>query len=174
MHSSSIDRHSGTVISKDLPLGDKQVSSKERQSVNPDRSSRDGHSGDEILDGTHQVLGKDQLDTDTSKPAAKVSSNNNEGCSEGSEPEVVNVRQLRSASQFTMAIPVGDRPVKAVVDSAAEVTIVSDKVYETLKHPPKKLREVTLLAAGRQMAMKGFVVGPVRLKTGTRWYSENV
>ena len=73
-----------------------------------------------------------------------------------------------------MAIQVGDRPVKAVVDSAAEVTIVSDKVYETLKHPPKKLREVTLLAAGRQMAMKGFVVGPVRLKIGTQWYSENV
>ena len=130
LHSSSIDRHSGTVISKDLPLGGKQVSSKVRQSVNPDRSSRDGHSGDEILDGTHQVLGKDQVVTDTSQPAAKVSSNTNEGCSEGSESEVVNVRQLRSASQFTMAIQVGDRPVKAVVDSAAEVTIVSDKVYE--------------------------------------------
>ena len=24
------------------------------------------------------------------------------------------------------------------------------------------------------MAMRGFVVGPVRMKTGTRWYSENV
>ena len=60
-----------------------------------------------------------------------------------------------------MAIQVGDRPVKDVLDSTAEVTIVSDKVYETLKHPPKKLWEVTLLAAGRQMAMKGFVVGPV-------------
>ena len=64
--------------------------------------------------------------------------------------------------------------MKAVVDSAAEVTIVSDKVYETLKHPSKKLREVTLLAAGRQMATKGFVVGPVRLNIGTQWYSENM
>ena len=60
----------------------------------------------------------------------------------GSESEIVTVRQLRSVSQFTMAIQVGNRSVKAVVDSAAEVTIVSDKVYETLKHPPKKLREV--------------------------------
>ena len=77
----------------------------------------------------------------------------------GSEPEIVTVRQLRSASQFTMAIQVGNRPVKAVVDSAAEVTIVSDKVYEALKHPPKKLREVTLQTAGRQMAMRGFIVG---------------
>ena len=92
----------------------------------------------------------------------------------GSESEIVNVRQLRSVSQFTMAIQVGNRPVKAVVDSVAEVTIVSDKVYEALKHPPKKLKEVTLQTAGRQMAMRGFVVGPVRMKIGTRWYSENV
>ena len=172
LQNSSIARHPGTMSSKDLPLGDKQVSGKERQSVNPDNSSRDGHSGDEVLDGIHQVLGK--VVTDISQPAAKVSSSTNEGCSEGSEPEVVNVHQLRTASQFTMAIQVGDRPVKAVVDSAAEVTIVSGKVYETLKHPPKKLREVTLLAAGRQMAMKGFVVGPVRLQIVTQWYSKNV
>ena len=92
----------------------------------------------------------------------------------GSEPEIVTVRQLRSVSQFTMAIQVGNRPVKAVVDSAAEVTIVSDKVYETLKHPPKKLREVTLQTAGRQMALRGFIVGPVRMNIGTRWYSEKV
>ena len=92
----------------------------------------------------------------------------------GSETEIVNVRQLRSVSQFTMAIQVGNGPVKAVVDSAAVVTIVSDMVYEALKHPPKKLREVTLQTAGRQMAMRGFVVGPVRMKIGTRWYSENV
>ena len=85
----------------------------------------------------------------------------------GPEPEIVTVRQLRSVSQFTMAIQVGNRPVKAVVDSAAEMTIVSDKVYETLKHPPKKLREVTLQTAGRQMALRGFIVGPVRMKIGT-------
>ena len=92
----------------------------------------------------------------------------------GSEPKIVNVRQLRSASQFTMAIQVGNRHVKAVLDSAAEVTVVSDKVYEALKHPPKKIREVTLQTAGRQMAMRGFIAGPVRVKIGTRWYSENV
>ena len=127
MHSSSIDRHSGTVISRDLPLGDKQVSSKERQSVYPDRSSRGGHSGDEILNGTPQVLGKDQVVTDTSQPAAKVSSSTNEGCSEGSEPEAVNVRQLRSASQFTMAIQVGDRPVAHVdiICTGGEVRVLT-------------------------------------------------
>ena len=46
LQNGSIDRHPGSVSSKDLPLGDKQVSGKERQSVNPDSSSRDGHSGD--------------------------------------------------------------------------------------------------------------------------------
>ena len=60
------------------------MSSKEGQSVYPDSSSRDGHSGDEVLDGIHQVLGKDQVVTDISQPAAKVSSRTNERCSEGS------------------------------------------------------------------------------------------
>ena len=51
-----------------------------------------------------------------------------------------------------------------VVDSAAEIAILSDKVYQALTHKPPKLREVTLLIAGRKMAMKGFVAGPVGLK----------
>ena len=92
----------------------------------------------------------------------------------GSEPEVVTVLQLRSASQFTMAIQVGDKHVEAVVDSAAEVSIISDRVYKALKKPPPKLRDVKLLTAGRQMAMKGFVAGPVRLKIGNQWYIETV
>ena len=49
----------------------------------------------------------------------------------GSEPEIVNVRQLRSMFQFTiMAIQVGNRPVKAVAESAAKVTILLDKIMK--------------------------------------------
>ena len=51
---------------------------------------------------------------------------------QGSEPEVVKLQQLRSASQFNMAIQVEDKPIRALVDSAAEVTIISDRVYKAL------------------------------------------
>ena len=73
---------------------------------------------------------------------------------QGFEPEVVKVQQLRSASQYNMAIQVEDKPIRDVVDSAAEVTIISDRVYEALKSPPNKWKDVKLLTAGRQMEMQ--------------------
>ena len=71
-----------------------------------------------------------------------------------------------------MTIEVGDRKINVMVDSAVEVNILSDKVYQALTHKPPKLREVTLPTAGRKMAMKGFVAGPVQLKIGDRWYNK--
>lgn len=90
------------------------------------------------------------------------------------EPDAVTVCQLKSVSQFSMEIQVGDQTVEAIVDTAAQVTIISDRLYNRLKRKPQKIREVKLLTAGRQMSMKGFVVGPVRLKIGEKWYSEEV
>ena len=51
-----------------------------------------------------------------------------------------------------------------------EVSIISDKVYRSLKNPPKKLKDITLHTAGRQMVIQGFIVGPTKLKIGSRWY----
>ena len=61
----------------------------------------------------------------------------------GSEPEVVNICQLRSASQFSLAIQVDDKPIRAVVDSAAEVNIISDRIYQYIGSPPHKVKYVT-------------------------------
>ena len=60
--------------------------------------------------------------------------------------------------------------VEAVVDSAAEVTIISDKVYQSLRIPPKKLYDVLLDTAGQQLSVKGFVAGLVKLKIGNSYY----
>ena len=84
------------------------------------------------------------------------------GARKESSPEPIKICQLKSASQFSMNIQVGNRCVSAVVDSAAEVSLISDKVYRSLAKPPKKLQDVTLHTAGRQMVMKGFIVGPVQ------------
>ncbi|XP_053400393.1 uncharacterized protein LOC128557241 [Mercenaria mercenaria] len=73
-----------------------------------------------------------------------------------------------------MGIQVGDQPVKAIVDTAAQVTIISDKVYNSLRHKPPKVKEVKLMTAGRELWLTGYIVGPVRLKIGSKWYKENV
>ena len=93
---------------------------------------------------------------------------------EGPDSEIKTAYQVQSASQFTIPIQVDNRPITAVVDSAAECTIIPDRVYQSLHNKPAKLRDVKLMTAGRQLAIDGFAVGPVRLKIGTQWYSENV
>ena len=90
------------------------------------------------------------------------------------EPEHFVICQIRSASQFTLKVQVSNKTVKAVVDTAAQVTIISDKVFNSLKNKPKKISDAKLLNAGRELSMTGMVVGPVRLKIGERWYTENV
>jgi hypothetical protein len=90
------------------------------------------------------------------------------------QPKVVHENQLGSVSQFCMKVQVGDIVVDAVVDSAAEVSIISDRMYEAIKQPPPKLGDVKLLMTGRDYSMPSFVVGPVELKIGNCWYREHL
>ncbi|KAH3893570.1 hypothetical protein DPMN_017718 [Dreissena polymorpha] len=90
------------------------------------------------------------------------------------QQEVVRVSHTSSISLFCMNVQVGDIVVNAVVDSASEVSIISEKVYKSMKHPPPKLRNVKLLTAGKDMSMQGFIVGPIKLKIGNCWYKEQL
>ena len=68
----------------------------------------------------------------------------------------------------------GEHELLKTVDTAAQVTIISDWVFDSLQRKPEKIRDVKLLTAGRDLAISGKVVEPVRLKIGERWYMENV
>ena len=54
------------------------------------------------------------------------------------EPEHLVICQIRSASQFNLKVQVGNKTVKAVVDTAAQVTIISNKVFNSLKISQKR------------------------------------
>lgn len=47
------------------------------------------------------------------------------------EHEQINIRQLRSGSKFWVPVQVVDVSVKAIVDIAAEVTIISHEVHQS-------------------------------------------
>jgi hypothetical protein len=97
-----------------------------------------------------------------------------EAAEQQSRPEVGRVNQLGSAAQFCLKVQVGDVMVDAVIDSAAEVSLISDRVYKAMKQPPPKQRDVKLLMTGRDASMQGFVVGPVKLKIGNYWYQQHL
>ena len=89
------------------------------------------------------------------------------------QDEVV-VCRLKSPSMLSVSITVGGKVARAVVDTAAEVTILSDRIYDSLRPKPPIIKNVTLNTAGRNMKMKGMIVGPVEMTLGDFVFQEIV
>ena len=75
--------------------------------------------------------------------------------------------QISPPSSLIIPITLQDRSIKAVVDTAAVVTIISDELYRGMKPNPPCLKATSLQTAGRDMKMAGRIVGPLLIKLGT-------
>ena len=84
------------------------------------------------------------------------------------------VCRLTSPSMLSIQAQIEDILVKAVVDTAAEVTIISDRIYNNLHQKPPLIKKVTLNTAGREMKMTGMIVGPLDIKLGEHTLNEIV
>ena len=94
-----------------------------------------------------------------------------ENCSDCSFGTVTICQQRASSSAMRIPVTVQGMALKAVVDTAAMVTIVSDKVYRewTVKAP--HFKAVSLKTAERDLKMDGHIVGPVSLEVGSSTFS---
>ncbi len=91
------------------------------------------------------------------------------------ETEVINVNQLRTDSTLKVATILNNSiSLGAVVDTAAQVTILSDKIYEELDPKPRVKKQIVLQTAGRQLKITGHVVGPLTIQLGRKDYTEDV
>ena len=88
--------------------------------------------------------------------------------------ETISVCQTKSLAAFKLYVDMEGHRVQAVVDTAAEVTLISDRLFHTLNPPPPFIRPCKIATAGRELSMDGSVVGPVRLKIGDRECKENI
>ncbi|XP_021356288.1 uncharacterized protein LOC110452235 [Mizuhopecten yessoensis] len=80
------------------------------------------------------------------------------------ESEVMVINQVKSTSLYHITIQVADTLVDAVIDTAAESTILSEQVFQTLQPRPPTLCKMKFLTTGRDMSMSGQKGGPVDLK----------
>ena len=80
------------------------------------------------------------------------------------------ILRMGTASMLRIPVICEQRPLIAVIDTAAEVTIISDKLYNALKEKPSVLRKTIMHAAGRGMQMDTFIVGPVNVTIGSDQY----
>ena len=83
------------------------------------------------------------------------------------------IRQLRSTSNIKVNLSINGVVVAAVIDTAAQVTIISDKLYQSFKEKPAILSKVTLNTAGRDLKMLGYKVGPVNIVIGSQTFADN-
>ena len=74
--------------------------------------------------------------------------------------------QMNPPSSLRVPITLQDRSIKAVIDTAAMVTVISDQIYKEMKPNPPCLKATTLQTAGRNMKMVGRIIGPVSIKLG--------
>ena len=88
--------------------------------------------------------------------------------------EDITICQLPSSSMLSVPVSLQDVKLLAVIDTAAEVTIISDSIFRELQPTPPYLKKVVLHTAGRDLRMDGFVVGPVALKLGEITFPEAV
>ena len=87
--------------------------------------------------------------------------------------ESVYIHQVRAGSSFVQ-LKVGSIDINARIDSGAEITILSSKVYEKLYKAPAKVKEVGLQMADKDTVMKGFIIQPLKMKLGNQCFSERV
>lgn len=88
-----------------------------------------------------------------------------------SEPKIL---QLRSGPTYRIPVKLGNIELMAVVDTAAQVTIISDNLLRRLKVAPPEIRKIVLQTAGRKMKMSGSIVGPVLLQLGNKTCEEEI
>ena len=87
--------------------------------------------------------------------------------------ESVYIHQVRAGSSFVQ-LKVGSIDINARIDSGAEITILSSKIYEKLNKAPAKVKEVGLQMADKDTVMKGFIIQPLKMKLGNQCFSERV
>ena len=90
-------------------------------------------------------------------------------CLNHEREESVYIHQVRAGSSFVQ-LKVGSIDINARIDSGAEITILSSKIYEKLN----KVKEVGLQMADKGTVMKGFIIQPLKMKLGNQCFRERV
>ncbi|MCU7901934.1 MAG: reverse transcriptase family protein [Candidatus Thiodiazotropha sp. (ex Lucinoma aequizonata)] len=92
----------------------------------------------------------------------------------GNKPDIVRINQAKPLSVFKVEMIVQGQAVSAVVDTAAEITLISDRLCQSFQVHPPILRPCRIATAGRELSMEGIVIGPVEMQLGTTVYVEDI
>lgn len=69
-------------------------------------------------------------------------------------------------------LTVASKQIVAVIDTGAKVSIISDKIFESMQNKPPVKIHTAMHGVGRNM--KTFIIGPVDMRIGTNTYSSEI
>ena len=85
------------------------------------------------------------------------------------EPEHIKeicVNRLKADSSLKVLCHIDKVAVQAVVDTAADVTIISERLFDRLQNKPNVVKHVKMRAAGENQIILAKQIGPVSLSLG--------
>jgi hypothetical protein len=86
------------------------------------------------------------------------------------EDGAVTVLKLSNGVMFRVPLKVQGMQLQAVVDTAAQVTLVSEEFHKLLDPAPPIRKEVVMNTAGKGMQMDGYIAGPFEVVLGTHQF----
>ena len=115
-------------------------------------------------------------DTDESIEKGEKGEEDNIGDCDTDEEEdgAVTVLKLSNGVMFRVPVKVQGMQLQAVVDTAAQVTLVSEEFYKSLDPVPPIRKEVVMNTAGKGMQMNGYIAGPFQVVLGTHLFTVEI
>ena len=119
---------------------------------------------------------RDKRDTDESIEEEEKGGEDNIGTCVTDEEEdgAVTVLKLSNGVMFRVPVEVQGMQLQAVVDTAAQVTLVSEEFYKSLDPAPPIRKEVVMNTAGKGMQMNGYIAGPFQVVLGTHLFTVEI
>jgi hypothetical protein len=90
------------------------------------------------------------------------------------EYKAVTIGKLKSGHMYKVKVELQGKIASAIVDTAAEATLISEELYQSLENPPPITSETVMNTAGKGMQMNGFIVGPVSIRVRSQTFTTNV
>ncbi|XP_048246357.1 uncharacterized protein LOC125377354 [Haliotis rufescens] len=83
---------------------------------------------------------------------------------------MINISTLTHRASIMITLEIEGCSTEAVIDSGAEMTVISDKLFRKSTDQPPTVQEVVLKNAGRDLKMKGFITDMTRIRIQGKTY----
>ncbi|CAG2206433.1 unnamed protein product [Mytilus edulis] len=123
-----------------------------------------------------QETGRQSVQKEPTSQQVSFDENNKDNSheSEGVVSGINTVRSLGAAKLFRVEVNIAGKKVLALVDSGSEVTILKDKIFDTLEPNPYVIRETIMYGAGTNMTMPCRLTSPIKFKIGDMQFNQQL